>query len=183
MIYTLCNNQAVDPTGKEWGSSWNKHNHGMVYQPPIFRTCKAIRSEGLLDYYKRQPFTFGIHYESDFWKIASWLEKIGDAPRLHIRDMTITVVPSWFEFSSGKALLWIHQELSDAATVRYVGSERLMLLLRDFFIIMVGRHMDPPKMPCLRRLTPGRALLAFHSGDGWFGPHCRAMVLRTMSKL
>ena len=97
--------------------------------------------------------------------------------------MTITVVPSWFEFTSGKALLCIHQELSDAATVRYVGSERLMLLLRDFFIIMVGRHMNPPKSPCLRRLNPERALLAFHSGDGWFGPHCRAMVLRTMSKL
>ena len=183
MIYTLCNNQAVDPAGKEWGSSWNKHNHGMVYQPPIFRTCKAIRSEGLLDYYKRQSFTFGVHYELDLWKILSWLEKIGDAARLHIRDMTITLVPSWFDFSSGKALLQIHQALSDAATVRYEGSGRLMLLVGDFFTIMVGRHMDPPKRPCLQRSIPGRAALTFHSGDGWFGPFCTARVLRTMSKL
>ena len=183
MVYNLCDNQAVDPAGREWGHSWNKHNHGMVYQPPIFRTCKAIRSEGLLDYYKRQPFTFGVHYELDFWKILSWLEKIGDAPRLQIRDMTITLVPDWFELSSAKALLRIHQGLSDAATVRYEGPWHLMVLLRDLFTIVVGRHMDPPKMPRLQHSGHQRFVLTFPPGQGWFGPLCRARPLRTASKL
>ncbi len=183
MIYTHCDNQAVDPAGKEWGSSWNKHNHGMVYQPPIFRTCRAIRSEGLLNYYKRQRFTFGIHYELDLSKILAWMARIGDAPRLHIRDMTITLVPTWFKLSSKQPLLWIHMGLSDAATVRYEGPLNVMVSVGKFLTEMIGRHMDPANRPCLQHSAPGRLALTFHPGQGWFGPLCGAKALKTVSKL
>ena len=183
MIYNLCGNQAVDPAGKEWGSSWNKHNHGMVYQPPIFRTCKAIRSEGLLNYYKRQPFTFGIRYQSDISKILAWMARIGDAPRLHIRDMTITLVGTWFEVLSKKPLLWIHMALSDAATVRYEGPWDIMFFVSKFFTEKIGRHMNPPNRPGLQYSAPRRLALTFPPGQGWFGPLCRARALRTVSKL
>lgn len=139
MIYNLCDNQAVDPAGKEWGHSWNKHNHGMVYQPPIFRTCKAICSEGLLNYYMRQPFTFGIYYQSDLYKILAWMARIGDAPRLHIRGMIIRLVPDWFELSSKKPLLLIHMELSDEATVIYEGRWDIMVNTQEFFSKKIGR--------------------------------------------
>ena len=183
MIYTLCGNQAVNPAGKEWGSSWSKHNNGMVYQPPIFRTCKAIRFEGLVNYFKRQPFTFGLHYESDIGKILAWMERIGEAPRLHIRDMNITFVPTWFELSLKKPLLWIHMGLSDAATVRYEGRWDIIMNIQIYFTEKIGRHMYPPKELRLRHSTSGRFAVTFPPGQGWFGPPCRAIALRTVPKL
>ncbi len=181
MIYTHCDNQAVDPAGKEWGSSWNKHNHGMVYQSPIFQTCRTIRCEGLLNYYEHQPFTFGIHYESDLWKTFAWMARIGDAPRLHIRDMTITLVPTWLEFSS-KPILWIHVGLSDAATVRYEGPDDFVRSIWSFFAMLTGRHMDLAYRPILQDSAPGRLALTFPPGQGWFGPRCKAKALRMASK-
>lgn len=32
MVQTRCDNPVDDPAGIEWGLSWNKYNHGMVYQ-------------------------------------------------------------------------------------------------------------------------------------------------------
>ena len=138
----------------------------VVYQPPIFRTCRAICSEGLLNYYKCQPFTFGIHYVLDLWKILAWMARIGNAPRLHIRDITITLVPTWFESPSKQPLLWIHMGLSDAATVRYEGPEDMVGSIWTFFTELIGRHMDPANRPHLQHSAPGRLALTFSPGQG-----------------
>ena len=137
----------------------------MVYQPTIFRTCRIIRSERLLKYYTRQPFTFGIQYELDLWNILAWMVRIADAARLHLRDMTVTLVPTWLEFWWWP-LQWIHVRLSDAVTVRYEGPEDEGGSVWTLFVVLIARYMDPANRAHLQYSAPGRFAPMFSPGQG-----------------